>query len=115
MAPLDQVAVSCPVGIVAGVERKMIADAVSPAVCVLGLLDVAVVMVVAEINTRVVYFNIRTVLECGEPLLCTEVRFDESLDVKSFAVELVEVVVVGIVACSKEIADPVLVVEVYVS
>ena len=52
--PLDQVAVTCPVGVVAGVYREVVADAVAPAVCICGLFDGSVVLVVAKIDVCMV-------------------------------------------------------------
>ena len=110
VSPLDQVAVACPVGVVAGVERKVVAYAVAPAVRILGLFDVSVVCL--EFDARVVDFDIGAVFECREPLACAEVRFDESLYVKRLSVEFAEFVVVGIVACTEVVADPVFIVDV---
>ena len=90
----------------------MVSDAVAPAVRVFGLFDFSVVMVVVEINVCVIYFDVWAVLEIGKLLLGAEVRFDERLEIERLPVEFAEVVVIGVVASSEVIADPVFVMEI---
>ena len=112
MSPLHQVAVSRPVGVVAGVQRKMVSDAVAPAVCFFRLFDFSVIVVRFEINACIIYFEVRAVHEVREPFLCSEVRLDKRLEIECLSVEFTEIVVVRGVACAEVVADPVFVVEI---
>ena len=106
---------SGPVSVVAGVDGKVVTDAVAPTVGVFGLFDAAVIVVVVEVDVCVIEFKEQPVLKVGVPLLCSKVCIDVRLDVERLAIELAVVVDIGIILACEVIADPVFVVNIHVS
>jgi len=99
-----------PVGVVAGVERQVVAHAVTPAVDVGRLLEFSGIGL--EFDLGIVQFEEKPVLKGRDPFQGAKVCLDKSRKVKGLAVELAEVVVVGIVARTEIVSDPVFVMEV---
>ena len=106
---------SGPVGVVAGVDGKVVADAIAPPIAVLRFLNATVIVVVVEVDVGFVDFKEQPVIKVGMPLCRTKICIDMRLDVEGLAIELAVVVNIGIVLACKVVADPVFVVKFYIA